>query len=172
MCTLGGDDSITPRVTFLSYACLSKRHRGFAKPGFRPCFSFSRRSSQASFCPYTLPQISDLGELTFGHQRYLFVGVPPQPNYPPSAVLGFPSEWYEQEWAVLHWRLHAHWRERFEVSCLRYTPPSIPQRQAVVKLLGSFRPTGSPWPTHQAVVSRGPRLGQWGHRYAVRKASN
>ena len=39
---------------------------GIARPRFRVRIPCCEKSYQASFCPYTLPQISDLGEETFG----------------------------------------------------------------------------------------------------------
>ena len=43
---------------------------------------------QASFCPFTLREVSVLTELALGHLRYLLIDVPPQSNSPPEIVLG------------------------------------------------------------------------------------
>ena len=66
--TLGRDDSVIPRVTFLSYMSLSNRQHVFAKPRFRVWIPCCWESSQASFCLYTLLRISDPDELTFGRR--------------------------------------------------------------------------------------------------------
>ena len=51
-------------------------------------FALTEKQDQASFCPFTLREVSVLTELTLGHLRYHFTDVPPQPNSPPDAVLG------------------------------------------------------------------------------------
>lgn len=56
-------------------------------PGFHPCIPCCLEYSQTSFCHYALLQISDLDELVFRPERYLFSRVPPQPNCQPIAVL-------------------------------------------------------------------------------------
>ena len=43
---------------------------------------------QASFCPFTLREVSVLTELALGHLRYLLIDVPPQSNSPPGTVFG------------------------------------------------------------------------------------
>lgn len=48
----------------------------------------TENQDQASFCPFALREVSVLSELALGHLRYLLTDVPPQPNYPPDAVLG------------------------------------------------------------------------------------
>ena len=46
----------------------------------------TENSSQVSFCPYALREISVLAELTLGHLCYRLTDVPPQPNSPPDTV--------------------------------------------------------------------------------------
>ncbi|VDM93349.1 unnamed protein product [Litomosoides sigmodontis] len=43
---------------------------------------------QASFCPFTLREVSVLSELALGHLRYSLTDVPPQSNSPPDTVFG------------------------------------------------------------------------------------
>ncbi|KAH9529732.1 hypothetical protein DERF_003599 [Dermatophagoides farinae] len=61
-----------------------------------PCGSIGRafavrirtgNQDQASFCPFTLREVSVLTELALGHLRYLLTDVPPQSNSPPGSVL-------------------------------------------------------------------------------------
>ena len=42
---------------------------------------------QASFCPFTLREVSILAELALGHLRYSLTDVPPQLNTSPGSVL-------------------------------------------------------------------------------------
>ena len=42
---------------------------------------------QASFCPFTLREVSILAELALGHLRYSLTNVPPQLNTSPGSVL-------------------------------------------------------------------------------------
>lgn len=44
--------------------------------------------NQASFCPFTLREVSVLAELALGHLRYRLTDVPPQSNSPPDIVFG------------------------------------------------------------------------------------
>ena len=46
----------------------------------------TENQNQASFCPFTLHEISVLIELTLGHLRYRLTDVPPQPNSQPDSV--------------------------------------------------------------------------------------
>jgi len=81
--------------------------------------------------------LSDPPKLSIGHPCFLFEGVPPQPNYPPAAVLQR-SKGYRSRWVVLQFRLHASRKMRFEGSHLRSATRTISQQQAVVKLHGVF----------------------------------
>ena len=86
MWTIGGDKPVILEVPFLSVTWPIKSHGEFFKPNFHSCFPCFSKNSQINFCLYTLLQISDLDEFIFGSHRYIFCGVPPQPNYPPIAV--------------------------------------------------------------------------------------
>ena len=62
-----------------------------AKGSIGPAFAVRIRTEnqdQASFCPFTLREVSVLAELALGHLRYLLTDVPPQSNSPPGTVLG------------------------------------------------------------------------------------
>ncbi|KAK7788251.1 hypothetical protein R5R35_010170 [Gryllus longicercus] len=48
----------------------------------------TERPGQASFCSFTLREVSVLAELALGHLRYLLTDVPPQSNSRPECVLG------------------------------------------------------------------------------------
>ena len=54
----------------------------------------TENQNQGDFYPFVLLEISVLFELTIGHLRYRFTGMPPQPNSPPDYVLsaGRPRE--------------------------------------------------------------------------------
>lgn len=56
-------------------------------PAFAVCIR-TENQDQASFCPFTLREVSVLAELALGHLRYLLTDVPPQSNFPPDTVLG------------------------------------------------------------------------------------
>ena len=61
-----------------------------AKGSIGPAFAVRIRTEnqdQASFCPFTLREVSVLAELALGHLRYLLTDVPPQSNSPPGTVL-------------------------------------------------------------------------------------
>ena len=58
----------------------------FAKPGFRLCIPYFGGYSQTGFCLCTLQRVSVPPEPILGPPRYLFKGVPPQPNCPPIVV--------------------------------------------------------------------------------------
>ena len=62
--------------------------RAFARPRFPACAPCVQGRSQPGFSPCSLRRSSDPPEPSFGHPRYLFRGVPPQPNRPPAAVPG------------------------------------------------------------------------------------
>ncbi len=85
MGTLARDQAVTPGVAFPSSRSPTRGLPGFARPRF-PATAPCKGPCQAGFCPCTLRRISDPPEPTFGHRRYLFGGVPPQPNRPPAAV--------------------------------------------------------------------------------------
>ncbi len=62
-----------------------------SKGSIGPAFAVRIRTEnqdQASFCPFTLREVSVLAELALGHLRYLLTDVPPQSNSLPDAVLG------------------------------------------------------------------------------------
>lgn len=62
-----------------------------SKGSIGPAFAVRIRTEnqdQASFCPFTLREVSVLAELALGHLRYLLTDVPPQSNSPPDTVLG------------------------------------------------------------------------------------
>ena len=113
--------------------------RMFARPEFPlwilPCL----KSNQADFCPCTLPRISDPSESTFGLRRYLFGGVPPQPNCLPTSVpyLSKVSKIDLRRW-YLTFRLIPIRRLSFNNFHLACILKSILQSQATVKLHGVF----------------------------------
>ena len=90
MGTLARDEPVIPGVTFLSPPPPTGGRRWIARPGFPPCAPYVQGRSQAGFCPCTLRRVSVPPEPTFGPPRYLFKGVPPQPNCPPAGVLRLP----------------------------------------------------------------------------------
>lgn len=57
------------------------------RPPFPGTYSYWESMYQASFCPYTLREVSVLSELTFGHLRYSLTNVPPQSNSLPVTVI-------------------------------------------------------------------------------------
>lgn len=62
-----------------------------SKGSIGPAFAVRIRTEnqdQASFCPFTLREVSVLAELALGHLRYLLTDVPPQSNSRPDTVLG------------------------------------------------------------------------------------
>ena len=46
----------------------------------------TENQNQASFCPFTLREVSVLAELALGHLRFLLTDVPPQSNSQPDTV--------------------------------------------------------------------------------------
>lgn len=65
VCTLGGHGSIIPGVAFLELQSATKAKLHIANSCFRTWILYFAESNQTSFCVYTLPKISDLGELIF-----------------------------------------------------------------------------------------------------------
>ena len=63
------------------------KSKGSIGPAFAACIH-TENQDQASFCPFTLREVSVLAELALGHLRYHLTDVPPQPNTPPENVLG------------------------------------------------------------------------------------
>ncbi len=163
MWTLARDDSVTPGVAFLIPPGPTRGPRRIARPGFPLWIPHCAGSSQASFCPCTLPWVSVPGELTLGLPRYLFGGLPPQRNRPPTAVPELSSgKRYGPQRAVSHGRLHRPRRAGFDASRLRFAPGAVPQRQAAVKLHRDFSShRGSP-DLSPACGFRGPRAGTAG----------
>jgi hypothetical protein len=142
MGTLARDEPVIPGVTFLSPPAPTGRGRWIARPGFplrTPCV---RGSCQAGFCPCTLQRVSVPPEPTFGLPRYLFGGVPPQPNCPPAVVPGHRPRLAGQPQVagVTLAPPRAPGEARIDGSRLRYAPRAIPQRQAAVKLHRVFSP--------------------------------
>ncbi|MDN5367145.1 MAG: hypothetical protein PWQ11_556 [Candidatus Diapherotrites archaeon] len=90
MWALARDHSVTPGVTSLTAPAPTSGNRWFARPWFPIGVPHCAEHRQAGFCPCTLRRSSDPPEPTFGHPRYLFGGVPPQPNSPPDVVPGSP----------------------------------------------------------------------------------
>ncbi len=138
MWALARDHSVTPGVTSLTAPAPTSGNRWFARPWFPIGVPHCAEHRQAGFCPCTLRRSSDPPEPTFGHPRYLFGGVPPQPNSPPDAVPGLPGKRSKPPGAVSHGRLHGPRKGRFDASRLRFARRPRPQRQAAVKLHGVF----------------------------------
>ncbi len=63
------------------------KSKGSIGPAFAVCIR-TENQDQASFCPFTLREVSVLAELALGHLRYLLTDVPPQSNSLTDAVLG------------------------------------------------------------------------------------
>ena len=68
--------------------------KGSIGPAFAVCIR-TENQNQASFCPFTLHQVSVLAELTFGHLRYLLTDVPPQSNSLPENVFNAGQDLHE-----------------------------------------------------------------------------
>ncbi len=80
-------------VTFLTplVAGLCDSVKEMTKGSIGPAFAVvpdTEGHDQASFCPFTLREVSVLTELALGHLRYLLIDVPPQSNSPPGTVFG------------------------------------------------------------------------------------
>ncbi len=142
MGTLARDEPVIPGVTFLSPPSPIGGRRWIARPGFPPCAPYCQGRSQAGFCPCTLRWVSVPPEPTFGPPRYLFEGVPPQPNCPPAVVPGHrPRLAAQPEVAgVTSAPPPAPGEAGIDGSRLRSAPPATPQRQAAVKLHRVFSP--------------------------------
>jgi hypothetical protein len=77
-----------PCGNFSDTSCIKLvKSKGSIGPGF-PVRILTENQDQASFCPFTLREVSVLAELALGHLRYLLTDVPPQPNTQPENVLG------------------------------------------------------------------------------------
>ncbi len=142
MGTLARDEPVIPGVTFLSPPSPIGGRRWIARPGFPPCAPYCEGHSQAGFCPCTLRWVSVPPEPTFGPPRYLFEGVPPQPNCPPAVVPGHrPRLAAQPEVAgVTSSPPPAPGEAGIYGSRLRSVLPVMPQRQAAVKLHRVFSP--------------------------------
>lgn len=110
MRALGRDNSVIPRIAFQSALALINKAQWFARPRFRDCDSLPLKHNKAGFCPYTLRRISKPAEPTIGLRRYLFDGVPPQPNCPFAGVTSFEDKQHKSHWVVFHWCLFIAWR--------------------------------------------------------------
>ncbi len=82
MCTLARDNSVIPGVAFPSARTPIKEVPGFARLDFRPWITCCSKSSEIGFWSYPLRRISVPPEPIIRYRRYLFNGVPPQPNCP------------------------------------------------------------------------------------------
>jgi hypothetical protein len=67
--------------------CFQQVTKGSIGPAFA-VVPHTEGPDQASFCPFTLREVSVLTELALGHLRYLLIDVPPQSNSPPATVSG------------------------------------------------------------------------------------
>ncbi len=146
MGTLARDEPVIPGVTFLSPPPPTGGRRWIARPGFPPCAPYVQGRSQAGFCPCTLRRVSVPPEPTFGPPRYLFEGVPPQPNCPPAVVPGL-RPWLAAQpevAGVTSTPPPAPGEAGIDGSRLRSAPPAAPQRQAAVKLHRDFSPRRGP----------------------------
>ena len=77
-----------------SYPCGNFSDTSYLKPSkskgsighaFAVCIH-TENQNQASFCPFTLREVSVLTELALGHLSYHLTDVPPQSNSPPDTV--------------------------------------------------------------------------------------
>ena len=64
---------------------LTQKQQSSFDRAFTVCIR-TENQNQASFCPFTLREVSVLAELALGHLRYLLTDVPPQSNSPPDTV--------------------------------------------------------------------------------------
>ena len=131
-------EKVNPGVTFQSSQTPIKEVLGFARPDFRLWVLYYWESNQANFCSCTLQPISDRLELTIGHRRYHFDGVPPQPNCPPAGVPSFESKQREFWRVVFHLRLLHSQKNALNNYYLRYATNLTSQLQATVKFHGVF----------------------------------
>ena len=75
-----------PCGNFSDTSCLKLlKSKGSIGQAFTVCIR-TENQNQASFCPFTLREVSVLTELALGHLRYLLTDVPPQSNSPPDTV--------------------------------------------------------------------------------------
>jgi hypothetical protein len=75
-----------PCGNFSDTSCLKlSKSKGSIGHAFAVCIR-TENQDQASFCPFTLREVSVLAELALGHLRYLLTDVPPQSNSPPDTV--------------------------------------------------------------------------------------
>ncbi|MCP9265034.1 Alpha-l1 nicotinic acetyl choline receptor [Dirofilaria immitis] len=86
---LGCHKPVIPVVTFLTPLArnLLINSKGSIGHAFAVCIRTGNQD-QASFCPFTLREVSVLSELALGHLRYILTDVPPQSNSPPDTVFG------------------------------------------------------------------------------------
>ena len=76
-----------PCGNFSDTSCITS---GYSKGSIGRAFAVfihTENQNQASFCPFTLRNVSVVAELTLGHLRYRLTDVPPQSNSPPDCVL-------------------------------------------------------------------------------------
>jgi len=77
-----------PSGNFSDTSCVKlSRAKGSLGRAFTACTG-ADGPSQGSFSPNGLQQVSVLLELPFGHSRYRFESMPPQPNSLPERVFG------------------------------------------------------------------------------------
>ena len=77
-----------PCGNFSDTSCLKpSKSKGSIGHAFAVCIRTGNQD-QASFCPFTLREVSVLTELALGHLRYRLTDVPPQSNSPPDTVFG------------------------------------------------------------------------------------
>ena len=77
-----------PCGNFSDTSCLKlHKSKGSIGHAFAVCIR-TENQDQASFCPFTLREVSVLTELALGHLRYHLTDVPPQSNSPPDTVFG------------------------------------------------------------------------------------
>ena len=78
-----------PCGNFSDTSCLKlvKRSKGSIDRAFAARIR-TENQDQASFCSFTLREVSVLAELALGHLHYHLTDVPPQSNSPPNTVLG------------------------------------------------------------------------------------
>ncbi|KAF8784088.1 putative uncharacterized protein ART2 like protein [Argiope bruennichi] len=101
-----------------------------SKGSIGPAFAVRIRTEnqdQASFCPFTLREVSVLAELALGHLRYLLTDVPPQSNFQPDAVFGADRARRLRPGAAL---IHKRGLSRAQSRCSA-PPASDPSRRAI-----------------------------------------
>ena len=77
-----------PCGNFSDTSCFKlPKSKGSIGHAFAVCIH-TENQNQASFCPFTLREVSVLAELALGHLRYYLTDVPPQSNSPPDTVFG------------------------------------------------------------------------------------